>query len=147
MLILPTSKSPQCYNFSTFVLLQLENLSGSYLLFSFGVMNGSFMLVKIHDSIKRRRRPMQVIVSPDLTASDVIMMSQVAWYNLGGRFLDEDYYVSIKVLSYILISHVTSCDQWRNLSMIILLANVSRISIIHRGDSYIPLLIIHTGFM
>ena len=40
---------------------------------------------------------MQVIVSSELSGSDVIMMSWVAWYNLDGRFLDEDPVVSVKV--------------------------------------------------
>lgn len=65
--------------------------------YSCGVMDGGFVLVKLLDGVKRRSRHMQVVVSHDFTSTEHLRMSDVAWYNLGGKLFHSEKEVSVKV--------------------------------------------------
>lgn len=60
-------------------------------------MDGGFVLVKLSDGVKRRSRHMQVVVSHDFSDTGHLLMSDVAWYNLGGKLFHTNREVTIKV--------------------------------------------------
>ena len=90
-----------------FLLLYTCILSYAFFtVFSFGVMNDGFVLVKLEDGKKRKSRHMKVaIIADNQKTSHSVQISQITWFNLGGSELTTDKHVSIKVRLHNDLSH------------------------------------------